>query len=164
MDPMEEMKKLPPEVQALIAAKVAEASKQFEAKVLGDVRTEPWISRAWRELTLPKAQPLELASVKAKQDGLRHGMLCLMACKDSGFRARKNLNGMTEVDIQAKADLTVSEVLLIQVLVLAAKVLVIGGEFDLFAVVLFHDGGDLFLAGGQEPDLGIHCQVQKDER
>ena len=129
MDPMEEMKKLPPEVlkklppemQALIAAKVTEALKQFEAKVLGDVRTESWISRAWRELTLPKAQPLELASVKAKQDGLRHGMLCLMACKDSGFKARKNVKGMTEVDIQAKADLTVSEVLLIQVLVLAAE-------------------------------------------
>ena len=63
MDPMEEMKKLPPEVlkklppemQALIAAKVTEALKQFEAKVLGDVRTESWISRAWRELTLPKS-------------------------------------------------------------------------------------------------------------
>jgi phage terminase Nu1 subunit (DNA packaging protein) len=124
MDPKQELAKLPPEKQQLIeliAEKVAEATKHFNEKIMSDVKQPRWIARAWRELALPKAEPLVIGKVKAKQDSLRRGLLCIMACNDSGFKARKHIKDMDQKEIQTRADLTVTEVLLLQVLVLAAE-------------------------------------------
>jgi hypothetical protein len=117
-----EISELTPEVQQLIAQKVAEtqrAAADMFAKM--QLKQPSWIKRAWRELVLPKPEGLEVGKVKLRQDALRRGMLCLMACRDSGFKARKGITDMTDIEIQARADMTVTEILSLQLYVLAAE-------------------------------------------
>jgi hypothetical protein len=118
-----EVKDLPPEVQELIAKKIAEASAEVFEKL--QLKQPSWIKRAWRELVLPKPEGLPLATVKNRQDALRRDMLCIMACPQSGFKARKNITDMTEIQIQARADLAVTKILNLEVFVLAAESVIV---------------------------------------
>jgi len=121
-----EVKDLPPEVQELIAKKIAEVQKA-SAEVFQKLQLKQlsWFKRAWRELVLPKPEGLPLATVKNHQDALRRDMLCIMACPQSGYKARKGITDMTDIQIQARADLAVTKILNLEVFVLAAESVIV---------------------------------------
>ena len=111
-----EQKDVPPDIQDLIHKEaqriLAEQMKRSK------VRQPPWIKRAWRELVLPKLEPMPAVKVKNMQDGLRFGMRCMMAVGGHKYAEGTKL---TEVELQTRADLAVTTILNLQVYVLAAE-------------------------------------------